>query len=158
MSTATVHSLACDPATVEFDPLLPRLNLANTRRRWRQPLDRVQAHGWSCRALLGVPITEEFSHRHQTRTPRSVRQDRFPSLNTVEEFDYFQSRGTTALGAGWSSAGGGLPRDRGGRTADGVADMGSRRQFRVPRAEHEREHNPASGVIHNVHSIMSPVG
>ena len=157
MSTATAHSLPCDPASVEFDPLLPRLNLANTRRRWRQLLDHVPTHGWSCRAFLGVPITEELPHRHQTRTPRSVRQDRFPSLNTVEEFDSFQSGGTTALGADWSSAGGGLPRDRGGRTADGVASMGSRWQLPVPRAEHEREHNPARGVIHNVHRIMSPL-
>ena len=160
VSTATTHSLPCDPAypaTVEFDPLLPRLNLANTRRRWRQLLDRAQTHGWSCRAFLGVPITEELSHRHQTRTPRSVRQDRFPTLNTVEEFDFFQSRGTTALGAGWSSVGGGLPRDRGGRTADGVAAMGSRWQLRVPRAEHEREHNRVRGVIHNVHSIKPPL-
>lgn len=127
MSTATAHSLPCDPAypaTVEFDPLLPRLNLANTRRRWRQLLDRAQTHGWSCRAFLGVPITEEISHRQQTRIPRSGRQDRFPFLNTVEQFDFsFQSRGKTAPGTGWSGAGGGLPCDRGGRTADGVVGM-----------------------------------
>ena len=158
MSTATSHSLPYDPATVEFDPLLRRLNpVANTRRRWRQLLDRAEIHGWSCRAFLGVRIIEEISHRQQTRIQRSVRQARFPFLNTVEEFDFsFQSRGTTALGTGWSDAGAGLRRGRGDRTADGVAGMGSTSQLRVPRAEHKREHNPVREVIHNVHRIKRP--
>ena len=158
MSTATSHSLPYDPATVEFDPLLRRLNLANTRRRWRQLLDRAETHGWSCRAFLGVRITAEISHRQQTRFQRSVRQDRFPFLNTVEEFDFsFQSRGTTALGTGCSGVGAGLPRGRGDRTADGVAGMGSTSQLRIPRAEHKREHNPVREVIHNVHRIKRPL-
>ena len=159
MSTATSHSLPYDPAAVEFDPLLPRLDLANTRRRWRELLDRAETHGWSCRAFLGMLITKEISHRQQTRIQRSVRQARFPFLKTVEEFDFsFQSRGTTALGTGWSGVGGGLPRGRGGRTADGVAGMRSTSQLRVPRAEHKREHNPVREVIHNVHRIKRPVG
>ena len=108
MSTATSHSLPYDPAAVEFDPLLPRLDLANTRRRWRELLDRAETHGWSCRAFLGMLITKEISHRQQTRIQRSLRQARLPFLKTVEEFDFsFQSRGTTALGTGWSGAGGG---------------------------------------------------
>ena len=92
MSAATTHSLPFDPATVEFDPLLRRLNLANNRRNWRQLLDRAETHGWSCREFLGVLVTEEIAHRQQTRTQRSVRQTRFPFLKTVEEFDFsFQS-------------------------------------------------------------------
>ena len=92
MSAATSHSLPYDPATVEFDPLLRRLNLANTRRHWRQLIDRAETHGWSCREFLGVLISEEISHRQQTRIQRSVRQARFPFLKTVEEFDFsFQS-------------------------------------------------------------------
>ena len=103
-------------------------------------------------------ITKEISHRQQTRIQRSVRQARFPFLKTVEEFDFsFQSRGTTALGTGWSGVGGGLPRGRGGRTADGVAGMRSTSQLRVPRAEHKREHNPVREVIHNVHRIKRPL-
>ena len=39
----------------------------------------------------------------------------------------------------------------------GVADMGSRWQLRVPRAEDEREHNPVRGVIHNIHRIKPPL-
>ena len=70
--------------------------------------------------------------------------------------DRVLQRGATALGTGWSDAGG-LPRSRGARTADGVADMGSRWQLRVPRAEDEREHNPVRGVIHNVHRIKPPL-
>ena len=158
VSTATSHSLPYDPAAVEFDPLLPRLDLANTRRRWRELLDRAETHGWSCRACLGMLITKEISHRQQTRIQRSLRQARLPFLKTVEEFDFsFQSRGTTALGTGWSGAGGGLPRGRGGRTADGVAGMRSTSQLRVPRAEHKREHNPVREVIHNVHRIKPPL-
>ena len=92
MSAATTHALPFDPATVEFDPLLRRLNLANTRRHWRQLLERAETHGWSCREFLGVLITEEISHRQQTRIQRSVRQARFPFLKTIEEFDFsFQS-------------------------------------------------------------------
>ena len=92
MSAATSHSLPYDPATVEFDPLLRRLNLANTRRHWRQLIDRAETHGWSCREFLGVLISEEISQRQQTRIQRSVRQARFPFLKTVEEFDFsFQS-------------------------------------------------------------------
>ena len=92
MSAATTHSLPYDPATVEFDPLLRRLNLANTRRHWRQLLERAETHGWSCREFLGVLISEEIAHRQQTRIQRSVRQARFPFLKTVDEFDFsFQS-------------------------------------------------------------------
>ena len=68
----------------------------------------------------------------------------------------FSNEGATALGTGWSDAGGRLPPGRGARTADGAADMGSRWQLRVPRAEDQREHNPARGVIHNVHRIKPP--
>ena len=77
-----------DPATMEFDPLLRRLNLANTRRRWRELLERAETQGWSCREFLGVVITEEIAQRQQTRIQRSVRQARFPFLKTVEEFDF----------------------------------------------------------------------
>ena len=45
--------------------------------------------------MPGVPrllITEEISHRQQTRIQRSVRPARFPFLKTVGEFDFsFQS-------------------------------------------------------------------
>ena len=92
MSATTTPSLSYDPATVEFDPLLRRINLANTRRRWRELLERTETRGWSCREFLGVVITEEIAHRQQTRIQRSVRQARFPFLKTVEEFDFsFQS-------------------------------------------------------------------
>jgi len=41
MSTHTTTSLPFDAATVEFDPLLRRLNLASTRRHWRELLQAV---------------------------------------------------------------------------------------------------------------------
>ena len=87
MSAASTPALPFDPATVQFDPLLRRLNLANTRRHWQRLFDRAETHGWSCREFLGVLVTEEIAHRQQTRIQRSVRQARFPFLKTVEEFD-----------------------------------------------------------------------
>ena len=80
MSAATSHSLPyCDPATVEFDPLLHRFNLGNARRRWRELIERAETHRWSCREFLGVLI-----HRGNLPSPtdprqRSVRQARFRS-------------------------------------------------------------------------------
>ena len=38
MRPNTTASLPFDAATVEFDPLLRRLNLASTRRHWRELL------------------------------------------------------------------------------------------------------------------------
>ena len=80
MSTHTTASLPFDAATVEFDPLLRRLNLASTRRHWRELLQRAETHGWSCREFLGVLVTEEIAHRQHTRVQRAVRQARFPFL------------------------------------------------------------------------------
>ena len=98
MSATTTHSLPYDPATVEFDPLLRRLNLANTRRRWSELLERAETQGWSCREFLGVVITVEIAQRQQTRIRRSVKQVRFPFL-TVEEFDFsFQSSAALLTG------------------------------------------------------------
>ena len=84
-AAACSHSLPHDPATVEFDPLLRRLNLANTRRRWRELLERAETQGWSCREFRGVVITEEIAHRQQTRNPAlgqtgslPVPEDRLP--------------------------------------------------------------------------------
>ena len=88
MSATGTRSLPYDPATVKFDPLLRRLNLANTRRRWQELLDQAETQGWSCREFLGVLITEEIAHRQQTRIQRSVRQAHFPFLKTVDEFDF----------------------------------------------------------------------
>ena len=88
MSATGTRSLPYDPATVKFDPLLRRLNLANTRRRWPELLDQAETQGWSCREFLGVLITEEIAHRQQTRIQRSVRQAHFPFLKTVDEFDF----------------------------------------------------------------------
>jgi hypothetical protein len=54
MSAASTPALPFDPATVQFDPLLRRLNLANTRRRWREMEKRGQLRnpaGWARRQL-----------------------------------------------------------------------------------------------------------
>ena len=78
MSAATSHSLPYDPATVEFDPLLRRLNLANTR--WRQLL-RARTDAWL--VVPGVP--RRTDHRGDLPSPianrpaSSARSDRLAS-------------------------------------------------------------------------------
>ena len=55
MSSTATQSLSYDPATVEFDSLLRRLNPTNTRPRWRELLERAETQSWSCREFLGRP-------------------------------------------------------------------------------------------------------
>jgi DNA replication protein DnaC len=81
-----------DPATVDLDSLLKRLNLANTRRTWQELLHQAETEGWSCRDFLGVLVSQEIAHRQQTRLQRAVREAHFPFLKTIEEFDYVQRR------------------------------------------------------------------
>ena len=45
----------------------------------------------------------------------------------------------------------------GQQMASGHGEQGRRWQLRVPTAEDEREHNPVTGVIHNVHRIKLPL-
>jgi len=88
MNQTRTSALPFDPSTVDLDALLKRLNLANTRRTWRTLVERAENDGWSCRDFLAVVVSEEVSHRQQTRLQRAVHQARFPFLKTIDDFDF----------------------------------------------------------------------
>ena len=72
----------------DLDPLLKRLHLANTRRVWRQLVQRAEAEQWPYEKLIQVLFSEEVAHRRGTRLMRAVRSAGFPFLRTIEEFDF----------------------------------------------------------------------
>lgn len=74
--------------STELDPLLKRLNLANTRRVWRDLVTRAEQEDWSYEQFLQAMLAEEVAHRRGTRLQRAVRAANFPFLRTVEEFDF----------------------------------------------------------------------
>jgi len=80
--------LPFDPASVDVDALLKRLNLANARRCWSQYVDRAERHGWSCRDFFVLLLTEEIAHRQRTRLQRCTRGAGFPFLKTIDDFDF----------------------------------------------------------------------
>lgn len=78
--------------TPDLEPLLKRLSLANTRQTYRQFICRAEAESWTYEQFLSVLISEEVSHRMQTRINRLTRRAAFPFLKTIQEFDFsFQS-------------------------------------------------------------------
>ena len=72
----------------DLDPLLKRLHLANTRRVWRDLVQRAEKEQWSHTALLEKLVAEEVAHRRGTRLNRAVRAAAFPFLRTIDEFDF----------------------------------------------------------------------
>lgn len=72
----------------DLDPLLKRLHLANSRRAWRDLVQRAEKEEWSHEQLLLTLFEEEIAHRRGTRLSRATRAARFPFLRTVEEFDF----------------------------------------------------------------------
>src|SRR5947209_4610256 len=72
----------------DLDVFLRRLHLANTRRIWRDLIQRAEKEQWSHERLLRTLLSEEVAHRRGTRLSRAVRAARFPFLRTVEEFDF----------------------------------------------------------------------
>ena len=72
----------------DLAPLLKRLHLANTRRAWRDLVQRAEKEEWSYERFLLTLFSEEVAHRRGTRLTRAVRRAAFPFLRTVEEFDF----------------------------------------------------------------------
>ena len=86
------------PADIDFDRLLKRLNLANTRRIWRDLIDRAEAQQWSFHDFLATLVAEEIAQRSHTRLARLSHRAQFPFLKTIEEFDFtYQSTVRLAL-------------------------------------------------------------
>ena len=81
-------------STITFDmtALLKRLKLATVARLLADYELRATKEGWSHRDFLGLLLAEEVAHRSNTRVQKLVRHAHFPSLKTIEEFDFiFQS-------------------------------------------------------------------
>ena len=72
----------------QLEPLFRRLNLANTRRIYREIADRAEKENWSYRDFLAVLLAEEVAHRKQTRLQRFTRKAHFPFFKTIDEFDF----------------------------------------------------------------------
>ena len=80
------------PFDLNLDAMLKRLSLANTRRTWRDLVDRAEKEQWAYNDFLSTMIGEEVAHRQQTRIQRNAQRSCFPFLKTVEDFDFtFQS-------------------------------------------------------------------
>jgi len=80
--------LPFDPASVDLDALLKRLNLANARRNWRTYVERAEENGWSCRDFFVLLVVEEIAHRQRTRLQRGTGHARFPFLKTIDDYDF----------------------------------------------------------------------
>jgi DNA replication protein DnaC len=76
------------PPDLDLDALLKRLNLANTRRLWRELVQRAEREGWSYGDFLTLLVTEEITHRQQTRLGRLTRRAHFPFLKTIDDFNF----------------------------------------------------------------------
>jgi len=76
----------------DIEPLLKRLSLANSRRTYRQLIERAERESWSYGMFLSVLVEEEVAHRRQTRIHRLTHRAGFPFVKTIDEFDFsFQS-------------------------------------------------------------------
>jgi DNA replication protein DnaC len=87
-----------DDANVDLDLLFKRLHLANTRRVWRDLLDRAEREDWSYEYFLSLLVREEIAQRQQTRLERLSRRAQFPFLTTIDDFNFtYQSTVRLAL-------------------------------------------------------------
>jgi DNA replication protein DnaC len=80
--------MTIDLSDVQFDVLLKRLHLANTRRAWRDLVQRAERDEWSYRDFLALLVSEEIAHRQQTRIARMVRRAHFPFFKTIDDFNF----------------------------------------------------------------------
>jgi len=80
--------MSIDLSDVQLDALLKRLHLANTRRAWRDLVQRAEQEEWGYRDYLTLLVSEEIAHRQQTRVARMVRRARFPFLKTIDDFNF----------------------------------------------------------------------
>ena len=72
----------------DLEPFLKRLHLANTRRIWRDLIQRAEKEDWSYEQFLHTLFAEEVAHRRGTRLARAVRAAKFPFLRTIDEYDF----------------------------------------------------------------------
>ena len=65
-----------------------RLNLAHTRRIYKEVAARAEKESWSYRDFLALLVAEEVARRKQTRLQRCTRSAHFPFFKTIDEFDF----------------------------------------------------------------------
>jgi DNA replication protein DnaC len=65
-----------------------RLNLAHTRRIYKEVAERAEKEGWAYRDFLALLLAEEVARRKQTRLQRCTRSAHFPFFKTIDEFDF----------------------------------------------------------------------
>jgi DNA replication protein DnaC len=65
-----------------------RLNLAHTRRIYKEVAVRAEKESWSYRDFLALLLAEEVARRKQTRLQRCTRGAHFPFFKTIDEFDF----------------------------------------------------------------------
>ena len=82
----TVKSLELSEGQLEIH--FQRLNLAHTRRIYKEVADRAEKENWSYRDFLALLLAEEVARRKQTRLQRCTRSAHFPFFKTVDEFDF----------------------------------------------------------------------
>jgi DNA replication protein DnaC len=71
----------------ELDALFKRLNLAHTRRIYKEVAAQAEKESWSYCDFLALLLAEEVARRKQTRLQRLTRSAHFPFLKTIDEFD-----------------------------------------------------------------------
>jgi DNA replication protein DnaC len=77
-----------DLTDAQLDALLKRLHLANTRRAWRELIQRAEREEWHYRDFLALLVSEEIAHRQQTRLARIVCRAHFPFFKTIDDFNF----------------------------------------------------------------------
>src|SRR5438046_5094321 len=62
-----------------------RLNLAHTRRIYKEVADRAEKEGWSYRDFLALLLAEEVARRKQTRLQSCWGREHLPFYKTIYE-------------------------------------------------------------------------
>ena len=78
--------MSFDPTSL--DELFKRLSLANSRRVWRDLVQRAEKERWTYADTLYVLASEEVAQRQQTRLRRVTAHARLPFLKTIDDFDF----------------------------------------------------------------------
>lgn len=78
---------------ITFDPqaldaLTRRLHLATVRRMYPELIRQAEQETWPYGVLVERLLSEEVSHRAQTRIERFTAKAKFPFMATIEEFDF----------------------------------------------------------------------
>ena len=92
MNTAVMTGALPPEPPRDLDAMLKRLHLPTIRRLHAELAVRAEAEGMSYRTYLELLVAEEIAHRAETRLRRAVRSARFPTLRTIDDFNFtFQS-------------------------------------------------------------------